>query len=240
MPHPYIDNAFYFQNDFQKNGWIYYSNPYQVAQPTLNLPPSGPEAKNMGRRIKARGDLKISFTPTEHPLADQIVFHLDNKSKLWNVQIECTLHNGTKNKLGYLTIRNGENISVGYNCKLEHTYLSVPKITTGLTQIIKSKWSRQEQFSVVLKNSSGQYNLGFQNDRISKSPVTEIHWRNGILAEWNWTSKNWPTIVIYSTLAIALITWILSTMYTLASRRWGRTEQPPYTTLRKNVIPTKF
>ena len=156
----------------------------------------------MGRRIKARGDLKISFTPTEQPLADQIVFHLDNGSKLCNVRIQCTMHNGTEKRLGYLAIRNEEIISIGYNCKMEHTYLSVPQITTGLTQSAKSKWNKQEQFSIVAKNSSGQYNLGFQNDRISKSPVTEIHWRNGILAEWNWTSKNWPTIVIYSTLSL--------------------------------------
>ena len=150
------------------------------------------------------------------------------------------MHNGTETKLGYLTIRNGERLIVGYNCKLEHTYLSVPKITTGLINIVKSKWNWQEQFSIVLTNSSGKYTLGFQNNRISKLPVTEIHWRNGILAEWNWTGKNWPTIVIYSTLTIALITWILSTIYNLVSRRWSRAEQQPYVNFGKDTEPTKF
>ena len=194
----------------------------------------------MGRRIKARGNLTLSFIPSKQALADQIVFHIGTGSKLWNVRIQCTMHNGTENWWGYLSIRNGECISIGYNCKLEHIYLSIPQVTSGLKQNNKSRRKNQDQFSILARNSSGQYTSGLQNDRISKSPVTEIHWKNEILAEWNWTRKNWPTILIYATLVTAFLAWIISAIHAMVTRRMGWAKHSPYVTLWKDVISTQF
>ena len=240
--HPAISNAFYINNQPQQVDWVIYSNPHQSTQFATNL-----EAINMGRKIKARGNTTLSFLPSKQVLSDQIVFHTVNKAKLWNVLIRCSMHNGTKEEMGYMAIRNNEAITVGYNCKLEHHFLSVPQVTKGLVQSAykegkNSGWNGQHQFSISAMNSSGYQVIGFNNDRISKVraywPNNRVYWRNEITSEWSWSGKNWPTITIYSVLIITLVIWTISTVYTTVTKNVRWTRNPPYVAFGKDVTAT--
>ena len=240
--HPLISNAFYINNQPQKVDWLVYSNPHQVAQFATNL-----EAINMGRKIKARGNITLSFLPSKQVLSDRIVFHTFNKAELWNVLIRCSMHNGTKEEMGYMAIKNNEAITVGYNCKLEHHLLSVPQVTKGLVQSAykegkNSEWNGQHQFSISAMNSSGYQVIGFNNDRISKVraywPNNRVYWRNEITSEWSWSGKNWPTITIYSVLIITLVIWTISTVYTTVIKNVRWTRNPPYVAFGKDVTAT--
>ena len=232
--HPSINNAFYLNNEPQQKKWTFYTNPYKAEQPTINLPPSGPEAISMGRRIKVKGNITLSFLPDEQVLSDRIIFHIDNRLELWNVLIQCIMYNGTKQESGYMNIRNNEVISVGYNCELKHQLLSVPRITEGLAR----NGSKDNQFSITAKNSSGQYVSGFQNDRLLNHFSMKKNWESEIVPKWNWTGKKWLTKIIYSTLVAACVIGIISRFYTMIVKKRSGVRPPPYADLEEDAATT--
>ena len=130
---------------------------------------------NRGRKIKTRGRVSISFKPHEQVLADRLTLHTKDGASINGVKVACLSTAGTTEDLGFMNIYNDETITVGWNCRLDHTELSIPRIAMGVVESrLDDDLSTREKrgiqdFSLLAEDSNGNEVVGISaNDRISK------------------------------------------------------------------------
>ena len=174
FPHPHYNNAYLDDREHAQHGWTIFSNPYLALQPVQDLPTDGYRFHNLGRRLKARSGVIISFLPHQQVMADRMVFKTEDKTNLDHVFVKCHLDNNTMASQGYINIFYGEDITLGWNCEMTHHHLDIPRMTRGVMQSINedtndSRVRRGElPFSIQARNGTGHSIIGFANDRILK------------------------------------------------------------------------
>ena len=134
LPHPDIKNTYISPQgpDFLSDMWIYNSNPYHATQPVKGMTFSSSfKVINRGRKIATRGRVAISFESYVQVLADRMIVTTKDGSSVYGVKVVCTNDQGEDKMTGYLNVDNGEVLTVGWNCKMEHaelekTYFGTP------------------------------------------------------------------------------------------------------------------
>ena len=94
-------------------------------------------------------------------------------SSVYGIKVVCTNDKGEDEETGFLNVYNSE--TVGWNYKMEHAELKVPKIALGLVvsrtddnNEIRKRRGLQD-FSIMAQNSKGEDTVGISaNDRITK------------------------------------------------------------------------
>ena len=179
FPHPHYNNAYLDDREHAQHGWTIFSNPYIALQPVQNLPADGYRFTNLGRRIKARSGVIISFLPHQQVMADRMVFKTEDGTNLENVMVTCHFNNNTEASQGYINIFYGEDITLGWNCQMENYHLDIPRMTRGVMQSViedddESRVKRGElPFTILARNGTGHSIIGFANDRILKFNQTK-------------------------------------------------------------------
>ena len=214
FPHPHLDNAYIDDREHLQHGWIIFSNPFQAAQPTQNLPTDGYRVINLGRKNRARSGITITFRAHRQVLADHMVFETGDGSNLENVLVECHFDNNTRASHGYINIYHGEDITLGWNCRMEHYDLKIPRMARGIMQsyVDDNRDTRVRRgelpFSIQAKNGTGHSIIGFANDRILGHIKSR---RNKPGSGWKWSvitrdgGVHWPTILAITVAIIGFI-----------------------------------
>ena len=72
----------------------------------------------------------ISFEPHNQVLADRFMIRTKSRAKVISVKVTCLKDGGVKEDIGFIDIFNGEAMTVGWNCLMEHAELRVPRIAS--------------------------------------------------------------------------------------------------------------
>ena len=64
-------------------------------------------------------------------LADRLTLHTTDGDSLYGVKVACLSSAGTTEDLGFIDIYSDETITVGWNCRMDHRELSIPRIALG-------------------------------------------------------------------------------------------------------------
>ena len=228
LPHPNYNDAYIDDREHAEHGWIIFTNPHLALQPVQNLPTDGYRVFNLGRRNKARSGVSISFLPHRQVMADRMVFKTEDGSNLENVMVKCHLDNNTVASQGYISIFHGEDITLGWNCLMEHQYVDIPRMTRGVMQsyaeeTAESRVKRgQLPFSIQARNSTGHSLIGFANDRILKRFK---HFKKDKGWRWSVISKDGsihlPTLVAIVVAALGALTIFALCIWYKTTRKIG-------------------
>ena len=113
--------------------WVDNSNPFHATQPPQNQPTNSDFKKmNLGRKIKTKGKVSISFEPHNQELTDRLTVHTSDKTRIIGVKMACIDAGNAAEDLGIININDGETMTVGWNCKMDHSELRIPRLTSGL------------------------------------------------------------------------------------------------------------
>ena len=82
------------------------------------------------------------------------------------VKVVCITDKGRAKEVGFINIYNGKTLTVGWNCKMEHADLKVPKIALGIAvsrmddnDDIRRRRGLQD-FSILAQDSNREEILG--------------------------------------------------------------------------------
>ena len=106
------------------------SNPFHTAQLAQDLSTGSYIVVNRSRKISTRGDILILFEPHDQVLADRFMIRTKSGANVISVKVACLKDGGAKEDIGFIDIFNGEAMTVGWNCLMEHAELRVPRIAS--------------------------------------------------------------------------------------------------------------
>merc|ERR1712002_891784 len=155
--------------------------------------------------------------------ADRILIHTDTRHDPLNVRIKCRYDNGEEE--GYITLHPQEDLTLGYNCELQHKFMHIPQVTVGVSVNyengipVNKTYQHTSRFSLLAVDNKGDYVLGFSNNRFKKPhDVQNTRTTNTNRRATQTRHDQWPTILSICLIIIGIGTTATYLTYLKASR----------------------